>query len=133
MKICFFLFALMFSFGSFAADVNLDAHSTGIWSIAGTPTQNRWLIIHNLAEAKISGIYHIEVIGRGKKAPVWKIKHLANHIAMTKEALLASVMKPLNTGGVYPESFDDAFANWKQQNSGRGGVICTTTVLECMK
>ena len=133
MKIFIALLTLMFSPTVFCADVNLDNHSAGIWSIAGTPKQNRWLIIHNLNEAKNTGVYHIEVIGRGKKAPVWQIEHIANHVAITKTALSVSVVKPLKKGGVYPESFESAFAVWKKENSGKGGTICTTSVLECLK
>lgn len=132
MKKLVFLLTLIFSSSAFCEAIDLDAHRLGIWSIAGTPKQNRWIIIHNLTEAKNSGVYHIEVIGRGKKAPVWQIEHLANHIAIIKPALLASVVKPLKKGGVYPESFDDAFAAWKKENSGKGGMLCTTSVLDCM-
>lgn len=133
MKILVFLLMLLFSRIGFCAAVNLENHSVGIWSIAGTPKQNRWLIIHNLTAAKTTGVYHIEVIGRGKKASVWQIEHLANHLAITKAALLASVVKPLNKGDVYPESFESAFAAWQKENAGKGGAICTTSVLECMK
>lgn len=104
-----------------------------IWSIKNTAKQNRWVIIHNLNEANNTGIYHIEVIGRNKKDPVWKIEHLAKHIAMTKPALLASIIKPLSKGEVYPESFDNAFSNWQKENDGKGGAVCNTSVLDCMK
>jgi Domain of unknown function (DUF5086) len=111
----------------------LETHETGLWLIAATPQQNRWVIIHNKDEAKTTGIYHIEVIGRDKKAPVWAIKHLANHIAITKTALQSSIVKPLKLGGVYPESFNTAYDAWKKENNGKGGFICTTSVVTCLK
>jgi hypothetical protein len=133
MKIFIFLLTLVFSYSAFCAEATIDSHTVGIWAIADTAKQNRWLIIHNLTEAKTTGIYHVEVIGRGKKKPLWQIEHLAKHIAVTKPALLASITKPLKKGDVYPESFDGAFSAWKKENAGKGGAICTTSVLECMK
>ena len=104
-----------------------------IWSLENTAKQNRWLIIHHLDDGNKTGIYHIEVIGKNKKDPAWKIQHLANHIAITKSALLASMIKPLSKGDVYPESFNDALSKWQKENEGKGGAICNTSVLDCMK
>ncbi|MDO9212323.1 MAG: DUF5086 family protein [Methylococcales bacterium] len=132
MKIIIFLITLFFNH-SVSAEINLEANTTGIWSITPTAQQNRWLIIHNLTEAQTTGIYHIEVIGRDKKAPAWKIKHLAAHIAINKPALLKSIIKPLKKGNVYPESFDDALSKWKKENDGKGGAVCTASVIECIK
>ncbi len=114
------------------AEVALSDHALGIWALPDTAKLKRWVIIHNLAEAKTSGVYHIEVIARGVKDPVWKIQHLADHLAINATALSASVVKPLTTGDVYPESFNSGFARWQQENNGQGGAICTTTVLECI-
>ena len=132
MKIIIFLITLFFNYAVYA-EINLEANNAGIWSITPTDQQNRWLIIHNLTEAKTTGIYHIEVIGRNKKAPIWQIKHLAAHIAINKPALLKSIIKPLKKGDVYPESFDNAFSVWQKENDGKGGAVCTTSVIECMK
>jgi Domain of unknown function (DUF5086) len=132
MKKIIFLVILFFNYSAYA-EINLEANTTGIWSITPTAQQNRWLIIHNLTEAQTTGIYHIEVIGRDKKSPVWQIQHLAPHIAINKPALLSSIIKPLKKGDVYPESFDNAFTVWQKENNGKGGAICTTSVIECMK
>ena len=130
-KIIFFVI-VFFNYSAYA-DVNLESNPTGIWSITPTAQQNRWLIIHNLSEAQTTGIYHIEVIGRNKKAPVWQIEHLAKHIAINKPALLKSIIKPLKKGDVYPESFDNAFSAWQKENDGKGGAVCTSSVIECIK
>jgi hypothetical protein len=53
-------------------------------------------------------------------------------MAITREALRRSVVAPLQSGAVYPESFDDAFAAWRAQNHGAGGGVCTTSVEECI-
>jgi hypothetical protein len=132
MKTILFLITLFFNY-SVSADMTIESHTKGIWSITLTSQQNRWLIIHNLTEAQTTGIYHIEVIARHKKSPAWQIQHLAAHIAITKLALLASIIKPLNKGDVYPETFDDALSIWQKENNGKGGAVCNTTVLDCIK
>ncbi|KJV06255.1 DUF5086 family protein [Methylocucumis oryzae] len=128
------LLILMYIYSNFSdAQPTLQDHALGIWALPDTAKLKRWVIIHNLADAKTSGIYHIEVIGRGIKDPAWKIQHLANHLAINEQALSASVTKPLTTGDVYPESFNTGFSSWQQENNGQGGAVCTTTVLECIR
>ena len=92
----------------------------------------RWIIIHNLKEAKISDIFHIEVIGRGNGDAVWQVQHLVSHMAITGEALRKSIIKPLNRGGVYPGTYENAYSDWLKENNGTGGSICKTSVMECM-
>lgn len=114
------------------ARVDLQRHKPGLWAIEGTNKLNRWIIIHNLAEAEMTGIYHIEVIGRGVNDPVWKIQHLAGHMAISATALAASVLKPLTQGDVYPETFEQAYRVWLRQNQDRGGPVCEQSVLACL-
>ena len=111
---------------------DIASNTTGIWSIAPAETMRRWVVIHNLQEAKVSGIYHLEVIGRKNGDAAWQIKHLVPHMAITKEALEKSIIKPLNKGGVYPETYENAYSKWVKENNGKGGVICKTSILECM-
>ncbi len=132
------LFALGFTLAlttapAWSTDVTLQNHPQGIWSMPPTQQENRWLIIHNLTQAKQTGIYHIEVIGRGKHDPVWKIKHLANHIAISEAALNRSIVAPLKKGAVYPESFESAYSQWQKLNNGAGGEVCQTDVVQCLK
>jgi hypothetical protein len=54
-------------------------------------------------------------------------------MAITQSALAACVVKPLNKGAVYPETFDDAYKDWQKQNSGKGGAVCTSSLEQCMK
>ena len=116
------------------AESRLQQHPIGIWSIAdGVKEERRWLIIHNLKEGAKSGVFHIEVIGRGKGQPVWNIRHISNHMAISEKALLRSVIKPLNKGAVYPESFENAYKAWHAQNNGKGGFICHSDVLQCLQ
>ena len=116
----------------YAPAQGLDAHRAGIWSIADAPGMSRWIVIHDPGTSQAAGIYHIEVIGRETGAPAWRIVHLAPHMAITERALRVSVVEPLESGAVYPESFDQAYAAWRAQNDGAGGSVCTTSVIECM-
>lgn len=110
---------------------DIHNHGAGIWSIASPPKLHRWIVIHDVAASQAAGIYHIEVIQRVKGAPVWAIKHLVKHMAITADALQRSVRKPLTKGAVYPESFMDGYAEWRQANDGRGGEVCNATVMLC--
>lgn len=123
---------LLLSCAAFAADVDIQAHPSGIWSVADTKKARRWIVIHNLAEAKTSGVYHIELIQRAFKAPSWQIERVAKHMAITEAALQRSIVKPLDKGLVYPEAFDTALAQWRAENGGSGGAVCTTSVLQCL-
>jgi hypothetical protein len=111
----------------------LAAHAAGIWSIGDTPGMKRWIVIHDRDAAKTTGVYHIEVIGRKSGDPAWQIVRLVPHMAITEKALLESILEPLDTGAVYPESFDDAYASWQLQNDGAGGSVCEQSVTQCMQ
>jgi hypothetical protein len=117
---------------AWGGEVDLFQHRPGIWSIAGTAGKEMQVIIHNLDEARETGIFHIEIIARGVHEPAWKIERVVKHMAITQAALAVSVVKPLQKGAVYPEIFDDAYKEWQKQNSGKGGFLCTTTLAECM-
>ncbi len=94
-------------------------HAGGIWEIPGTDKETRWLIIHNLAEARETG------------RPAWNVRRICDHMAITLPALERSVVRPLESGAVYPESFESAFAKWKKQ--AEGGDVCATSVKDCLK
>ncbi len=114
-------------------DAAIFGHTKGIWSIEAKGTLERWVVIHNLAEAKNTGVFHLEVIGHEKGRPSWDIRRICPHMAVTKEALKRSVVKPLNKGAVYPEAFDDAFAKWKKEAEAGRKIVCDMSVLECLK
>ena len=114
------------------AGPDIFGHPSGIWQVQGTATQKRWLIIHNLKEARTSGLFHIEIIGRDKGQPVWAVVHVCNHMAITLEALKRSIIRPLKSGAVYPESFDSAYARWMKEADQGQPEICTTTIADCL-
>jgi hypothetical protein len=126
-----FIFCIFFiSITINASEVNLQKNKNGIWSIKPTNTHSRWVIIHNLSQAESSGIYHIEVIARKFKYPKWQIEHVQKHMAITESALKNSVIAPLKTGDVYPESYNDGYQAWLKQ--GENAAICATTIIECL-
>jgi hypothetical protein len=127
------LFIVCFACEAYAVDETaFFSHKPGIWAIEGKGKLARWIVIHNLAEAKGTGIFHIEVIGHVKGRPSWDIKHICNHMAITEDALKRSVRKPLDKGAVYPEAFDDAYAKWKKDAEAGQKVVCDRSVLECL-
>lgn len=114
-------------------DAALFGHTKGIWAIEGKGSLQRWVVIHNLAEAKGTGVFHLEVIGHEKGRPSWDIRRICPHMAVTKDALKRSVVKPLNKGAVYPEAFDDAYAKWKKEADAGRKVVCDMSVPECLR
>lgn len=101
-----------------------------LWSLAPTADGERWVEIH---ATDPDGSLHVEVIGRRRGAPVWEIRHLAPHLAISPEALARSVGAALARGSVYPETFDDAFARWRAaRERGEPVPVCTRTVDDCL-
>lgn len=128
--IAVFFFAGMFTTPCFSASpVDIFDHAAGIWALPDDQDHKRWVVIHNLEEAKKSDICHIEVIARKKGDPKWSITRICPHMAITVKALAHCVTGPLTSGAVYPESFNDAYAAWKK---GTKKEICTQSVMDCM-
>ena len=107
--------------------------SNEIWALSSGSVNHRWLVIHNLPTAAQEGVYHIEVMERLPSEKPWQFKHLAKHMAISEEALRASLIKPMKRGAVYPETFNDAFAEWKKQNAEGRAEVCQTSVAACLK
>jgi len=124
--------ALFFMLTSAVFADGIDLKASEIWSITPTEKTERRIVIHNPEEARKSGIFHIEVLGRDRGDAVWQVRRLAPHMAITKAALERSVVAPLERGAVYPEAYDDAYAGWRRENGGRGGAVCRSSVSECL-
>ena len=104
-----------------------------IWALSSGSVNHRWLVIHNLASAVEDGVYHIEVMERSPGGKPWQFRHLAKHMAISEEALRASLIKPMKRGAVYPETFNDAFSQWKKQSVEGQADVCQTSVAACLK
>lgn len=104
-----------------------------VWELSRSDSTVRWLVIHNLADGKKAGVFHVEILERKTEDPVWRFTRLAAHMAVTEAALRASVRKPLRSGRVYPEQFNQAFAEWQRQSETGTASVCERTVLDCLK
>nr|WP_201268415.1 DUF5086 family protein [Pseudomonas aeruginosa] len=70
-----------------------------LWSLPAAPGLSRWLIVHNLSSAAADGLYHVEVLERRQGQQPWQFQRLAAHLALTEQALRASIVAPLKRGG----------------------------------
>ena len=94
----------------------------------------RWVEIHNLGGAKQTGLFHVEVLGRRRGDPAWKVEHLVPHLAITTAALRRSIVEPLAGLSVYPETFEDAYRLWQKAGGAAGKrPICESTVDDCLR
>lgn len=118
---------------SHSAEIHLQDNPKGIWSLAKSGKDMRWIVIHSSTKTEQAIIYHIEVLGRSPSDPAWKIKHLVAHMAITEQALTHSVVAPLASGYVYPETYDSAYRAWQAQNNGLGGAVCQIDINHCAK
>ena len=116
-----------------SAQVDLLSYQPGLWSIDPDGSITRWVEIHNLDDAKKTGVFHVEVLGLRHGDPAWKVQHLVPHLAITEAALQRSIVKPLKQGSVYPETFDSAYSRWrKTRDAGGDAPVCDSTVTACM-
>ena len=123
---------LLFVIASQTGD--LFDHRPGLWSLPPEGETLRWVEIHNVEEARQSGVFHIQVLSRRRADPAWKVQSVAAHMAITVAALQRSVVSRLSTGSVYPERFDDAYRAWlRAHQAGAAAPICDTTVDRCLR
>jgi hypothetical protein len=113
---------------------DLFDHRPGLWSLPAEGETLRWVEIHDVEEAKRSGVFHIQVLSRRRADPAWKVQSVAAHMAITVAALERSVVSRLLTGSVYPERFDEAYRSWlKAREAGLAAPVCDTTVVRCLR
>jgi hypothetical protein len=112
---------------------DLFDHRAGLWSLPAVGETLRWVEIHNVEEARRSGVFHIQVLSRRRADPAWKVQSVAAHMAITVAALQRSVVSRLSTGSVYPEQFDEAYREWERaRRAGTAAPVCDTTVDRCL-
>jgi hypothetical protein len=130
----FLIFLAIISLAVLAEGASLqpDIYSTDFWEIGGKPGNDTWVEIHNTKEAQTNGVAHVSVITREKGSPVWKIKRVCNHIAITTEALKRSVIRPFKTRSVYPEAFYEAYDRWKKDKAKGTAAICSTSLQDVL-
>jgi len=121
-------------FSAAAQKPDLLTHRPGLWSLPPQGDMIRWVEIHNLGGAKQTGLFHVEVLGRRRGDPAWKVEHLVPHLAITTAALRRSIVEPLAGLSVYPETFEDAYRLWQKAGGAAGKrPICESTVDDCLR
>ena len=95
-----------------------------LWSLPAAP---------GLSSAAADGLYHVEVLERRQGQQPWQFQRLAAHLALTEQALRASIVAPLKRGGVYPESYQFAYRQWQERQAAGQAPVCRRTVDECLR
>jgi hypothetical protein len=130
MKLITLIFVI--TFFNIASANKFPDELNGVWSIQSSVKTHRWVVIHNIETRDGQKIYHIEVLSRKRSDPAWQVIHLSPHIAITEIALIKSIIKQKQNGAVYPETYNDAYSKWRSDNNNTGGVICTSSIEQCI-
>ena len=79
-------------------------------------------------------LFHVSVLSREKGRPVWNLKHVVPHMAITEAALRRSVTGPAPKQRMsYPEQYDEGYSQWRKLRAQANAPICETSVLECAR
>lgn len=108
---------------------NMPMVSEYSWRLPPAAGELRWVNVKGSG----AGILHIEVLARAPKGKPWMFKRLAAHMAITEEALQASVVKPGGYGAAYPEAYYEARARWNALDAAGKAPVCTTSIADCLK
>lgn len=103
-----------------------------IWRLPGTPSEERWLEVHQIEGSDAGTLFHISVLSRKRGAPVWSLEHLVPHMAVTESALHRSVIGPAPKERMsYPEQYNEGYDQWRKLRAQSSAPICETSVLDC--
>jgi hypothetical protein len=124
------------SMAAFSATVFADSVTNfaveSTWMLPGTAGDLRWVEIHKVEGVGANAVYHISVLRRLKTDPVWNLKHVVAHMAITGAALSRSVAPKLShMGAAYPETYDEGYKEWLKLREKGSAPICDATVIEC--
>jgi len=102
------------------------------WQLPGTPSEDRWLEVHDVEVHDANTLFHVSVLSREKGRPIWSLKHVVPHMAITEAALRRSVIGPTPKQRMsYPEQYDAGYRQWRELRARANAPICQTSVLEC--
>ena len=106
--------------------------SMSTWLLPGTPSEDRWIEIHEIEGSGADTLFHISVLSRQKGQPVWNLQHVQPHMAITEPALRRSVLGPAPKQRMsYPEQYNAGYSQWRSLRAQHNAPICETSVLEC--
>lgn len=105
-----------------------------IWMLADTANDIRWVEIHKIDGVGAEALYHISVLSRHKTDPVWNLKHIVAHMAITGAALSRSVIRVASgVRAAYPETYEEGYKAWLALREKGNAPICETSVMECAR
>jgi hypothetical protein len=107
--------------------------NTPVWRLSSPPGTFRWLEIHNLDDARSTGIYHVQVLERSANSPPWEFRSLADHMAITAMGIRASIQGVASEKAVYPETFNTAYRAWKKLEARGEAPVCNLEVAKCLR
>lgn len=114
------------------AEAETSFTSMSTWRLPGTSAEDRWVEIHQIDGSDANALLHISILSRRKGHPVWSLKHLLPHMAVTEAALRRSVTGPaLKERMSYPEQYNEGYSEWRKLRATGNAPICETSVLEC--
>jgi hypothetical protein len=103
-----------------------------IWMLPESASDLRWLEVHKIEGVGSEALYHISVLGRHRGDPVWNLKHIVPHMAITEAALNRSVARAASRMlPAYPESYNEGYRAWLELRKKGNPPTCETTVMEC--
>ncbi|MGB8356498.1 MAG: DUF5086 family protein [Chthoniobacteraceae bacterium] len=103
-----------------------------MWVVDETAKTVTWVEIHQTDDTQTTGIFHVSVYLRGKN-PRSDALWVCHHLAITREALERSLIRPLKRLGLYPESFEAGYHDWQQDQKKGTAFVCTTTIADFVK
>jgi Domain of unknown function (DUF5086) len=102
------------------------------WMLPGTASDLRWVEIHKIEGVGADALYHVSVLRRLKADPVWNLKHVVAHMAITGAALSRSVAPAVShMGAEYPETYEEGYREWLGLREKGNPPICDSAVMEC--
>ncbi len=112
------------------ADVGFVQES--MWDLPATPSEDRWLEVHQVEGTGANTLIHISVLSRRKERPVWDSRHIIPHMAITQAALRQSGIRPAPKKLMsYPETYNEGYRQWRELRAQGNAPICETSVLDC--
>jgi len=111
-----------------------DLVSMSAWQLPATRSEDRWLELHQIEGVGETRVYHVSVLSREKGHPVWSLKHIVPHMAITEAALRRSITGPARKQRMsYPEQYNQGYGQWRKLRAQGNAPICETSVLECAR
>lgn len=103
-----------------------------MWVVDETSKTMTWVEIHQTDDTQSTGIFHVSVYLMKKNSRsdyLWRCPHLA----VSRDALERSVIRPIKRAGFYPESFEQGYNYWQQDQKKGTAFVCTTTIADFVK